>query len=203
VNANVAALFVSVKGPYYGRNDVDAWDEGRDAREYGDCLPVVSHPPCARWCRLAKFIESRGGAAVGDDDGCFASALENVNRCGGVIEHPAWSLAWGVHGLIAPPARGWQWCLDGYWVCEVAQSAYGHPAQKLTWLYYVGRNPPEPARWERPSGTAVVSYCYRGGRGRSEWGRDRKRLKKRRAEETPREFAEYLLSLARNCGGAP
>lgn len=191
----VAALFVSRRGPYWGRDDVDAWDEERDARQYLGPYPVVAHPPCARWCRLARLVESRYGLAVGDDEGCFASALASIRTWGGVLEHPAWSIAWAHHGLIAPFARGWHKCIDGSWVCEVAQAAYGHRAQKLTWLFYVGANPPAVPRWERPRGDAVVSRCA----DRS--GTIRPRLSNGAASRTPPAFAEHLLNLARNCGG--
>lgn len=107
MTATVAALFVSPKGPYINRPDVDAWTEDRDARNYAGPLPVVAHPPCQRWCRLAKFIQSQG-QLVGDDNGTFEFALSAVNRFGGVLEHPAWSIAWAWYGLIAPPAWGWR-----------------------------------------------------------------------------------------------
>lgn len=196
----VAALYVSPKGPYWGRPDVDAWDEERDARLYDVDLPVVAHPPCGRWCRMAKFVESRyPHLRVGEDGGCFAAALAAVRRCGGVLEHPAWSLAWSAHGLPHPPARGWQRDLTGGWCCEVAQSAYGHAAQKLTWLYYVGQAPPE-LDWSRPTGTMVVGHCARRGDG-SIWRNNAKRMHGFEASRTPLAFAELLLSLARGANG--
>lgn len=225
MSATVAALFVQRGGVYWGRPDVDAWDEERDARLYAGSLPVVAHPPCSRWCRLAKLVESVSRRrvseyfqpdadsdseeddvphrilAVGDDHGCFASALASVRRCGGVLEHPAWSMAWAAHGLTAPPARGWHRDIDGGWCCEVSQAAYGHRARKLTWLYYVGRNPPAPLDWSRPEASGVVSSCSmsRGkvlrcaGRG----------ISKREASATPPRFADALIAMARDCGGAP
>jgi hypothetical protein len=213
--ATVASLFVHRHSVYWGRSDVDAWDEKRDARRYEGTIPVVAHPPCARWCRLAKLVESISRSrssetecayngetppilAVGDDHGCFASALSAVRRYGGVLEHPAWSIAWAAHGLTAPPARGWNRDIDGGWCCEVSQAAYGHRARKLTWLYYVGRNPPTALDWSRPTASGVVSglrnNCGRPLAARV-WGRE--------ASATPPAFAEALLGLARACGGAP
>lgn len=139
----IAALYVAKGGCYFGLPDVDPWDEARDARLYAGPWPVVAHPPCARWCRLAKQVESRGGKRVGDDGGTFAAALASVRAWGGVLEHPAFSLAWSAHDLTPPGAFGWtrQAFGDG-WVCEVSQAAYGHRAPKLTWLYYIGASPP-------------------------------------------------------------
>ena len=103
----IAALFVEPKGAYSQLNEVEPWGLPiRDARKYLGNFPVVAHPPCARWCRLAKFVEKTYGQKVGDDSGCFASALANVRRCGGVLEHPAHSLAWVAYGIKPPPNGG-------------------------------------------------------------------------------------------------
>ena len=98
----IAALFVDPHGCYAGLEGVDLWDEGRDARLYPGPHPVVAHPPCARWCRLAALTEARYGLRQGEDGGCFASALASVRRWGGVLEHPASSKAWSAHDLLAP-----------------------------------------------------------------------------------------------------
>lgn len=52
----IAALYVERDGVYYGLPGVDPWDEERDARTYAGPWPVVAHPPCARWCRLAGLV---------------------------------------------------------------------------------------------------------------------------------------------------
>src|SRR6266542_1132660 len=54
----VAALYVDPNGVYASLPDVEVWDEARDARLYAGPWPVVAHPPCARWCRLAGFVEA-------------------------------------------------------------------------------------------------------------------------------------------------
>lgn len=189
----IAALYVSKRGPYWNRPDVDAWDEARDARGYGGPWPVVAHPPCTRWCRLAKFVESRYGYAVGDDGGTFAHALACVRKWGGVLEHPAFSLAWPAHGLTRPPIGAWVEAPGGY-VCEVSQSAYGHRAQKRTWLYYVGPRPPN-LDWSRPRGSMVVGHYTRRGDG-SIYRSNAKRMSAHEALCTPPAFAEVLISLA-------
>src|SRR5262249_22368153 len=124
--AMIAALFVQTDGAYFGLPGVDPWDEPRDARAYGGPHPVVAHPPCGRWCKpLAKVNQTRYGHKIGDDEGRFAAALENVRRYGGVLEHPANSYAWD-HFELQRPKRG-SWQFDGtFWVTEDSQSAYGH-----------------------------------------------------------------------------
>ncbi len=196
----IAALYVDENGIYSGRPDVDAWGESRDARLYAGPHPVVAHPPCSRWCRLAKFVESRYPAfRVGDDGGTFAAALAAVRKWGGVLEHPAWSMAWAAHGLTAPASRGWYRDIDGGWCCEVAQAAYGHRATKRTWLYYVGTKPPAPLNWGAPRGTMVVGHCKRSYGGKI-FRANGKRMSAREAAATPPQFAEALIGLARLAG---
>ncbi|MFX3691198.1 hypothetical protein ACJBQV_10325, partial [Streptococcus suis] len=83
----------------------------------------------------------------------FASALASVRRCGGVLEHPKNSRAFAAHGIVKPHGIGWQQTGNAEWVCEVWQSAYGHRANKATWLYYYGKNPPHEFIWDRQKGT--------------------------------------------------
>jgi len=158
----IAALFVETNGVYFGLPDVDPWDIERDARKYDGPWPVVAHPPCARYCRFAKQIQWRGGKRVGDDDGCFASALKNVRHYGGILEHPAESLAWKIFNLDRPAGSGWQRSLyENAWCCRMHQSAYGHRARKSTWLYFVGDKPPEPLDWSIGTPTMVISTSRR------------------------------------------
>lgn len=200
----VAALFVDPRGPYCGRPDIDAWDEQRDARLYTGTHPVVAHPPCSRWCRLAKLVEARWGHRVGDDGGCFEAALRAVRQWHGVLEHPAWSLAWSALELQRPGSFGWSRSLfrPREWVCEVAQSAYGHLATKLTWLLYVGDNPPPPLDWSKPRGSKVVGHMSRRGDG-TIWRRNVDRISKAAASRTPPAFAELLVQLARHARTEP
>jgi hypothetical protein len=158
--ATIAALFVATNGTYYGLKGVDPWDEGRDARLYAGPFPVVAHPPCARWSRLAGFTEARFGYKRGQDGGCFEAAFRAVRTFGGVLEHPAYSSAWDRFDLPKPMWRGgWTFGFDGGASCYVEQGRYGLPVKKATWLYAYGVELPE-LRWgytpdgegERPNG---------------------------------------------------
>jgi hypothetical protein len=199
VNVKVAALFVDPSGVYSGASDVDVWPESRDARSYAGPHPVVAHPPCSRWCRLAGLVEARWGHRRGDDGGCFASALASVRRWGGVLEHPAYSDAWAAHDLAAPPTgcEGWVNAdFQGGWTCYVEQGRYGHAAKKATWLYARGVALPL-LRWgvqPNGSGAALVSWC--GNHVSTE--KKRPRIGKKAAAATPPAFAEALLSIARS-----
>lgn len=138
----------------------------------------------------------------GSDDGCFASALRSVRRWGGVLEHPMGTHAWLYYGLRMPGLNreleeyravpgGWE-ALGGVYdggrayVCEVWQSAYGHPARKRTWLYYVGHRAPFELNWSREPGTHQIGW----------FDRNKPTLSKRAASATPEAFARELIRLA-------
>ena len=187
----IAALLVATDGAYFGVPDVDPWDERRDARLYAGPHPVVAHPPCSTWCQVAHVNQKRYGHRVGDDGGCFASALANVRRVGGVLEHPAESYAWREFGLLRPVRGAWSRSIDGAWVTDVNQRAYGHRARKRTWLYAVVDAPPR-LDWSNPPPVATVSFLTNHGGGRLP------RLSKREAKATPLPFRDMLLGIARS-----
>ena len=176
----IAALYVQTGGVYYGLDDVDPWDETRDARLYSGPWPVVAHPPCTRWSVLGTCR----GYYDGEDGGCFDAALAAVRTFGGVLEHPARTLAWKRFGLAKPAGAGWTRSLwDDAWTCLVDQSHYGHRARKPTWLYYVGDDPP-PLRWGRGQGRITIHNSHHGD------GTDR--------SGTPEPFRDVLLAMARS-----
>lgn len=178
----IAALYVQHGGCYYGLADVDPWDEARDARLYAGPYPVVAHPPCERWGHYAAGRPGVGGKTPGDDGGCFAAALAAVRRWGGVLEHPAGSLAWAAHGLTPPPrSGGWVSAGDlrGY-TCCVDQGHYGHRAPKATWLYARARRLPS-LTWGASTAPGRVELLSRKARA-----------------ATPIAFRDLLIDLARN-----
>jgi len=194
VNSIVAALYVDPNGVYAGLEGVEVWDEARDARNYPGPWPVVAHPPCNHWCQLAPVNAARYKTfKVGADGGCFRAALRAVRAYGGVLEHPAYSLAWPAFNLPRPQRGGWMKAFDdpGF-VTEVSQSAYGHPARKVTWLYAIGFVPPE-LDWRDSPGEAVI-----GGGINSGECVGRRKIEKREASATPPAFRDVLLSMARS-----
>lgn len=199
----IAALYVQHRGAYYGLPGVEPWGlPDRDAREYAGPWPVVAHPPCSRWCRLAGLVEARWGHKRGDDGGCFAAALSAVRRFGGVLEHPAYSDAWAAFDLPVPPTGGgWVRGICGGWSCYVEQQRYGHAAKKATWLYAFGCDLPS-LRWgHKANGDAAAPVSWCGNRVRS--GESRPRVGKAAASRTPAEFREVLIAMARSARVAP
>ena len=193
----IAALFVANPGTYIGLPDVDPWDKGRDARRYSGDYPVVAHPPCQLWTRFAHVNFARWGGEhnrPGNDGGCFKAALAALNRCGGVLEHPAFSDAWKAYGLPRPDKAvlGWQQAGDGLWVCEVWQSAYGHAARKRTWLLYRGKRRPADLLWDRPDGSHQIGFHDQRGKARN-----KPTISGKAASATPLLFRDALIALAR------
>jgi hypothetical protein len=167
----VSALFVQPDGCYATMPDVDPWPESRDARTYAGPLPVVAHPPCATW---GRYHHKAGG--LGNDAGCFASALDSVRKWGGVIEHPATSQAWERYGMPRP--------MDlpddhGGWTIPVFQSWWGHEAIKPTWLYLVG----------------IERVCIFPG-PLPECTRPLEHMSRRQRSASPVAFARWLVELA-------
>ena len=190
----IAALYVETDGCYFGAPAVDPWDVDRDARKYMGPHPVVAHPPCQLWGSMAAVNFKRWGGEhnrPGNDGGCFAAALESVRCWGGVLEHPAKTRAWKAHGLTRPAGIGWSRADCGGWVCEVWQSAYGHRANKATWLYYSGHTAPFDLDWSRPVGTHQIGFPDQRGKERN-----KPTISGRSASATPIAFRDVLLALA-------
>jgi hypothetical protein len=198
----IAALFVEKGGTYWDLPGVDPWDEARDARTYEGPWPVVAHPPCQRWGRYW------GGAPgqwprlkMGDDAGCFESALASVRRWGGVLEHPEGSHAWRRFELNTPPrSGGWVYAdFFGGWTCCVEQGAYGHTARKATWLYASSVDLPS-LDWGRAEGDFVRledGFHSKEERARAVKRGACERLSKRQRAATPIAFRDLLISIAR------
>lgn len=207
----IAALYVQTDGSYYNLPGVNPWDQNKDARMYMGPHPVVAHPPCQRWGKMWKGQPgniNRGKVErKGDDQGCFKSALFDVRRFGGVLEHPEHSNAWELFGLAKPPrAGGWIKADDhGGWTCRVEQGQYGHYAPKPTWLYAVGIADLPELRWGvnpvsddafPPEVVARrgIEYCRKAGlmafRGGGKDSTPR--------IATPPEFRDLLIALARS-----
>jgi hypothetical protein len=128
----VAALYVDPKGPY--RDLVSEWyDEKRDARTYRGPLPVVAHPPCGPWGKLAWKTKGQSKEAG-------IHAVEMVRKFGGVLEHPVGSRLFETMGI---PTGNWEQRerrTDEYggYTIKIRQWDLGHRAEKETILYIVG-----------------------------------------------------------------
>lgn len=182
----IAALYVETDGVYSGLPNVEVWDKDRDARRYDGPHPVVAHPPCERWSQMNRVNVSRWGYRMGEDGGCFESALRIVRKWGGVLEHPAESAAFSHYDIPRPARWSWQKTMGGDWITEVNQSAYGHLATKRTWLLYHGTELPPRLDWRRIRGTHQI-----GG-----FDRTLPDLPRSQRAETPIPFRDLLIGMA-------
>jgi hypothetical protein len=202
---NVAALFVERDGAYFGLPNVEPWDVERDARLYAGPHPVVAHPPCERWGRYwSGGPSAKVRRKLGDDEGCFESALRSVKRWGGVLEHPEGSHAFERFHITRPSWReGWKWCPShAGFVCCVAQGNYGHRARKLTWLFYSGWWSPFALDWSIPAPRARLDVGFHSKAEREAKKQtiapqvNASRLSTKENLATPTAFRDALLRLA-------
>lgn len=176
----MAVLYVDARGPYPGL--VESWyGEERDATSYNLSLPVVAHPPCAPWSRLARLNRHQKVEHA-------IHALEVVRRLGGVLEHPASSRLWAYGGMPRPGEP-----MDEYGgrTIAVEQVRWGHVAVKPTWLYIVGG--PDPTTYPVPPHREPTHSC---GMRRAYHLKSASAQQRRR---TPIAFAEWLLDIASRC----
>lgn len=138
----VAALFVDGLGPYPHLVGSRWYDREADACTYAGPWPVVAHPPCGPWGKLAWncHAQERGHGLVG---------VAMVRRWGGVLEHPVGSRLFAECEIPTTP-----WTEErptdpwGGYTIRVPQWDWGHRGEKDTILYVVGTEdlPPLPQR---------------------------------------------------------
>jgi len=204
----ISALFVETDGIYFGDPTIDPWDENRDARKYKGPYPVIAHPPCQRWGKFWHGSTRKPHQyKMGDDGGCFESALSSVMEYGGVLEHPAYSHAWDFFGLRKPKTgNGWERSdighpTNGYWTCYVEQGHYGHISRKPTWLIAnVADRPPEliwTKREQRLPKWMIDRYGYEKARRIGVvamiGGKDKTKIR----NATPLEFRDVLIKIVK------
>lgn len=159
----IAVLFARADSLYKRNPLCDVYDEQRDALTWPGGARVIAHPPCREWGRLHRFSK-----APPHERQLAIWAVWVVRRYGGVVEHPAASKLWDYMKLPAPGAAPDVW---GGHTVEIRQCDFGHPAEKLTWLYVVrGTLPSMPPRREpthvvKPQGAASADLHAQMARG--------------------------------------
>lgn len=183
--ADVAALFVRRDSVYKTMSGVDAFDFDRNALTFAGGMPVVAHPPCRGWGRLRQFSHaSEYERALGP------WAVDQVQRCGGVLEHPSASTLFAHCALPRPGEFPDNF---GGWTLAIEQFHWGHRAQKATWLYIVGRPVFDvPAMPFRPG---APTHCVRPTKTHPRLPS----ITKPEREHTPSLLALWLVDLARSC----
>ncbi len=141
-------------------------------------LPVVAHPPCRAWS--AKCAHQAKPPAGEKELGPLC--VEWLNKCGGVLEHPAYSRLFDFCGIPKPgePER------RGLWSMSVDQSWFGSPITKRTWLVFSGI----------PRSAVELPFCLHDG---SQDHRKWQMMSKARRSLTPLNMAVWLVETARQC----
>lgn len=183
----VAVLFARSDSVYKTLPGCDVYDIERDARTYDGPHPVVAHPPCRSWGSLRHCAKPRP-----DERNLARLAVSLVREFGGVLEHPHRSTLWEAQRLPQVGERD-QW---GGFTLVVDQFAWGHRAQKRTRLYIVGASPMTIPRMPVRLGEPTHTVGLWSGRNRETC---KPSISKHEYESTPREFAEWLVELARRC----
>lgn len=181
----IAILFARQDSHYKSLAGVDVWDIDRDARKFPGGYQVVAHPPCRAWGRLRQFAKPRP-----DEKELAIFAISNVQRFGGVLEHPACSSLWNECDLPKPGEFPDEF---GGWTLSIEQFHWGHKAQKATWLYIVGCAqsdiPAIPKRFGSPT------HCIRPTKSYPRLPS----VTKAEREHTPPLLASWLVDLASRC----
>lgn len=136
---------------------------------------------------------------LGDDNGCFESALRSVRKFGGVLEHPEASKAYDYFGLRKPNRNGqWQEADSYGWSIFVEQGHYGHRARKGTWLYAVVPDPLKLPLMPRGKSDAKVRLDggYHSSSERYDNPNSIERMNHWERAATPVRFAQTLIALA-------
>jgi len=186
----IAILFACKNSIYKTLPGVDVFDIERDATTFSGLYPVVCHPPCRSWGRLAHRANPRPG-----EKELALFAVDIVRRNGGILEHPAYSKLWAVKGLPIPGAG-----YDEYkgFSISVDQSWWGHRAKKASWFYICGLDkdqlPALPMNFDAIQRT--ISSRIKKKDNHPGW---KPELPKSEREKTPSDLAKWLVESAQKC----
>jgi len=170
----IAVLCVSKNSIYKSFKNCECYDIDRDMRTFDKSCPIVAHPPCGAW---SAFCSHQSNASFQEKQ-LAPLCVDILKECGGVLEHPAHSKLWKYCDLPKPgqPPK------DGLWSIEVKQAWWGDCRSKNTWLllhkitdFYI------PIRFHDPK------------QDTEQWNK----LSKSQRAATPKEFAIWLVNLAR------
>ncbi len=181
----VAVLFARADSVYKTMPECDVYDEARDARRWRGGASVIAHPMCRGWGRLAQFSN-----ATEEERQQAVLAVWLVRLHGGVLEHPAESKLWAYLGL---PRPGLTPDVYGGYTIEIRQCDWGHPCDKLTWLYIVGCRPSQLPAFPA---AGLPTHVIKPQRGVA---RTLKICTKYWRDATPLALARWLVDLAAGC----
>lgn len=177
-------LFARPDSNYFEIENIDVWDERRDARNWRGGTPVIAHPPCRAWGVLKHLAKPKP-----HEKDLARFALDMVRKNGGVLEHPHGSLLWKENMIPAADMFGDEY---GGYTIEIDQYDFGHVAHKPTKIYICGLEheelPPLP-----PKRGGIPTKSITGQVAGTKRCTDKER------EYTPIDLAKWLADIARRC----
>lgn len=182
---NIAVLFARSDSIYKGIPGCDVFDIDRDALTFSGGMPVIAHPPCRSWGRLAHMAKPRPGERE-----LAPWAVDQIRKWGGVLEHPVSSRLWKEKPLPGPGERD----EFGGFSIVVPQFWFGHRCEKMTYLYICGMEPRDLPE----IGFRLGEPEYVIMKSRNNYRR-KKVVDKPEREKTPEPFAHFLIDIASQC----
>ena len=181
-NKDIAVLFARRDSIYKQFPNCDVYDIDRNALNFPGGMPVIAHPPCRAWGRLRHFANPRPG-----EKELALFALDMIRKNGGILEHPASSTLWKEMNLpVGQDVDKW-----GGWTMSINQHWFGHLAEKKTWLYIVGIKPSEISDYS--ISFSAITHTVSSSKSKI---RNKKEISKKMREETPEQFAQWLIENA-------
>jgi hypothetical protein len=138
IRNSVAVLCCAKNSVYHTLPNVECYDENRDVRTFAGGMRAVGHPPCAPYSAYCahQWKPVPGIKELGP------LVVDWLRKCGGVLEHPAYSRLFDVCNL-PKPGCGVE-LKNGpmpIWSTEVLQGWWGDTRSKTTWLCFFGITP--------------------------------------------------------------
>lgn len=179
----VAVLCAARKSVYKEIPGLDVYDINRDARTFTGGMPVIAHPPCRLWSAYCRHQAKAENPNAEMELGRWC--VEQVRRCGGILEQPAHSRLWDECAIPKPDSLVTASKDTGFSI-EIPQFWFGDEREKSTWLYVRGlfkfELPEMPFRLKPDGGDRRIWQLMSS---------------KNQRERTPKAFAEWLVECAR------
>lgn len=176
----VAVLCCAPNSFYHALPGVECFNEARDVFSFSGGVPVVAHPVCAPWSAFC----AHQWKPVPKVKEIGPLCIEWLQKCGGVLEHPAHSRLFDVYDLPKPDERK-----GNLWTIEVSQAWWGYSMLKKTWLVFCGIEPELVL--------PTIPYKEHNSRnGEGDRRRQQKMSKNQRAATVPT-MARWLVETAR------
>ena len=146
------ALFTRTDSIYKKKSHWDAYDQNRNALTYNGNNPVVCHPPCRTWGKLAHLASK----AKANESNLALWSIDKIRSVGGILEHPDGSK---LFGKFLPDVNTFNDNFGGFTIL-VDQYDFGHVAHKMTKLYFCGLKHTQLPTL--PPKDTSLHYCEKG-----------------------------------------